>query len=164
MLRLILRIWLPVLIALNATIKTTRREISGDDFFSLAKDKTTVLEDDEIVTGITIPKPRNRTKGVFIYFKFAIRKSIDFPIVNCAVAIESEEGKVESTRICLNSVYTIPYRATLAEEFLAGKPINNANAEKAAEAAVASACAVNDSKYKVQIAKTLVKRAIMACK
>jgi NADPH-dependent glutamate synthase beta subunit-like oxidoreductase/CO/xanthine dehydrogenase FAD-binding subunit len=152
----------PVLIALNATIKTTKRTISGDDFFSLAGDKTTVLEDDEIVTEIAIPKPKNGTKGVFS--KFAIRKSIDFPIVNCAAAIESEEGKVKSARICLNSVYTMPYRATLAEEFLAGKPINNANAEKAAEAAVASACAVNDSKYKVQIAKTLVKRAILACK
>ena len=120
------------------------------------------MEDDEIVTEITIPKPKNGTKGVFS--KFAIRKSIDFPIVNCAAVIESEEGKVKSARICLNSVYTMPYRATLAEEFLAGKPINNANAEKAAEAAVASACAVNDSKYKVQIAKTLVKRAILACK
>jgi len=84
--------------------------------------------------------------------------------VNCAVNITSEGNKVKSARICLNAVYTTPYRVTGAEEYLVGKAINETTAEKAGEAAIASACALVDSKYKVQIAKTLVKRAILACK
>ncbi len=152
----------PALIALDARIETSKRVIKADDFFTVAGDNSTVLDTDEIVTGIEIPKTGSNTRGCFI--KYAIRKSIDFPIVNCAVTINSEGGKVKSARVCLNSVYTTPYRATRAEEYLVGKAINEATAGKAGEAAVASACPLADSKYKVQIAKTLVKRAILACK
>ncbi len=68
-----------------------------------------MLEDDEIVVEITFPAPVSGTKGKFI--KFALRKSIDFPIVNCAAVIENEGGVVKSARICLNAVYSNPYRA-----------------------------------------------------
>jgi CO/xanthine dehydrogenase FAD-binding subunit len=152
----------PALVALDARIKTNKRRINADEFFTVAGNSSTILDDDEIVTDIEIPKTGSATYGSFI--KFAIRKSIDFPIVNCAVNITSEGNKVKSARICLNAVYTTPYRVTGAEEYLVGKAINETTAEKAGEAAIASACALVDSKYKVQIAKTLVKRAILACK
>jgi CO/xanthine dehydrogenase FAD-binding subunit len=45
---------------------------------------------------------------------------------------------------------------------MAGKPVNEANAEAAGAAAVADAKPLPATKYKVQIAKTLVKRAILA--
>jgi NADPH-dependent glutamate synthase beta subunit-like oxidoreductase len=152
----------PVLVALEARIKTSKRVIKADEFFTVAGDNNTVLDHDEIVTEIEVPENGTGTRSNFI--KFAIRKSIDFPIVNCAVAIHRENGKVQSARICLNSVYTMPYRATVAEEYLTGKAINETTAESAGESAVASACTLSDSKYKLQIAKTLVKRAILACK
>lgn len=152
----------PALVALDARIMTSKRVIKADEFFTVAGNSSTVLDTDEIVTEIEIPKTGSTTRGCFL--KFAIRKSIDFPIVNCAVTISSEGDKVKSARICLNSVYTTPYRATGAEEYLVGKAINDATAEKAGAAAVVPACPLADSKYKVQIAKTLVKRAILACK
>jgi xanthine dehydrogenase YagS FAD-binding subunit len=49
-----------------------------------------------------------------------------------------------------------------AEESLAGKAINEANATAAGEAAVADAKPFEAARYKVQIAKTLVKRALMS--
>ena len=88
-----------------------------------------MLENDEIITEIQIPKPSAGVKSAFI--KFAMRKSIDFPIVNCAAAIESEGGVVKSARICLNAVYSNPYRATKAEEAIKGKAIDEATAEAA---------------------------------
>jgi len=151
----------PVLIALGAKIRTSRRVIEAENFFAVDGNKTTVLDDDEIVTEIEIPAPGTATRSSFI--KFAIRKSIDFPIVNCAAVIESENGVVRKARICLNSVYNTPYRATGAEDYITSKKIDDSNAEAAAEAAVADACALIDNKYKIQIAKTLVKRAILAC-
>ena len=111
--------------------------------------------DDEIVTEIQIPE----FSGKSAFIKFAVRKSIDFPIVNCAAAISNG-----SARICLNAVYNKPYRATAAEESIAGKAIDEANAEAAGTSAVANATALPYNKYKIQIAKTLVKRAILACK
>ena len=43
----------PALIALDATVKTSRRSIKAEDFFQVSIAKTTVLDDDEIVTAIT---------------------------------------------------------------------------------------------------------------
>lgn len=152
----------PVLIALEAKIKTTKRVIEADKFFTVAGDKTTVLDDDEIVTEIEVPMPGAGTKSTFT--KFALRKSIDFPVVNCAAAIKSEKGVVKAARICLNAVYNTPYRVTKAEEYIIGKSINDSSAEEAASAIVADTCPLINNRYKIQIAKTLVKRATLACK
>jgi len=151
----------PALIALNAKIKTTKRDIEAENFFVAEEEKTTVLDDDEMVTEIQIPTPSADTKSNFI--KFALRKSIDFPIVNCAAVIESKGGVVKTARICLNAIYNNPYRATEAEESIIGKPINESTAEAAGNAVVADVCPLVKSTYKVQIAKTLVKRTILAC-
>ena len=151
----------PVLIALEAKIKTTKRTIEADEFFAVDGDKTTVLDDDEIVIEIEVPVPGAGTKSTFT--KFALRKSIDFPIVSCAAVIKSEKGVVKSARICLNAVYNTPYRATRAEKYIKGKAINDSSAEKAANAIATDTCPLINNRYKIQIAKTLVKRAILAC-
>ena len=150
----------PALIALDARIKTSKRLINAEDFFQVEVIKTTVLDDDEIVTEIQIPTP----PGKSAFIKFALRKSIDFPIVNCAAMLTSSKGKVTAARVCLNAVYVKPYRATKAEEAIVGKPIDEANAEAAGSAAVSDAKPLTHNTYMVQIAKTMVKRAILACK
>ena len=152
----------PALIALDASIRTSKRTVKAEDFFQVGVSKTTVLDDDEIVTEIQIPAPPENAKSVFL--KFALRKSIDFPIVNCAVMLAASKGKVEKARICLNAVYVTPYRARKAEEAVIGKALNEANAEAAGEAAIEGAKPLKDNRYMVQIAKVLIKRAILSCK
>jgi xanthine dehydrogenase YagS FAD-binding subunit len=151
----------PALIALDARIKTSKRTIAAEDFFQVAVSGTTVLEDDEMVTQIQIPKPGEGTRSRFM--KFALRKSIDFPIVNCAVTVSTAGGTVDSVRICLNAVYVKPYRAVGAEQAIMGKSIDEANAAAAGDAAVSEAKPLNDNGYMVHVAKTLVKRALLAC-
>jgi NADPH-dependent glutamate synthase beta subunit-like oxidoreductase/CO/xanthine dehydrogenase FAD-binding subunit len=151
------------LVALDARIVTTRRTIKADEFWAAERGlKPTILENDEIITEIQIPKLLPGVKTSFI--KFAIRKSIDFPIVNCAAAIETQNGMVKSARICLNAVYSNPYRVTRAEDYMKGKVIDEANAEAAGVAAVSDAIPLPYNKFKIQIAKTMVKRAVLACK
>jgi len=152
----------PALIALGAKIKTTKRVIEAHKFFTVNRDKTTVLDHDEIVTEFEIPIPSANTRYTFT--KFALRKSIDFPIVNCAAVIEREKGVVKAARICLNAVYNMPYRATRAEEYIIGKLIDDSGAEGATDAVITNTCPLTNNRYKIQIAKTLVKRAILACK
>ena len=101
--------------------------------------------------------PKMRSDSLLSILKFAIRKSIDFLIVNCAGMVGGG-----APRICLNAVAPKPYRALKAEAAIAGKPINEANAEAAGAAAVEDARPLPATKYKVQIAKTLVKRALLA--
>jgi len=145
----------PALIALDAKIVTNKRTINAQDCWDVKVPGNTVLAADEIVTEIRVPTPAAGAKSAFL--KFAIRKSIDFPIVNCAVMVSNG-----AARICLNAVAPKPYRAAKAEAAIAGKPINEANAEAAGAAAVADAFPLPATKYKVQIAKTLVKRALLA--
>lgn len=122
----------PALVALNAKVKTNKRVIEAEQFWDMTVPGSTVLASDEIVTEIQIPAPAAGAKSAFI--KFAIRKSIDFPIVNCAAMIGGGNA-----RICMNAVYNKPYRATQAEEAIKGKSINEANADAAGAAAVSSA-------------------------
>ena len=145
----------PALIALNAKVVTSARTVDAENFFEVKKPGNTILNPGEIITEIRIPAPPAGAKSAFL--KFAIRKSIDFPIVNCAVMVGGG-----APRIALNAVAPKPYRATKAEAAIAGKPINEANAEAAGTAAVEDAKPFPATKYKVQIAKTLVKRALLA--
>ena len=148
----------PALVAMNAKIKTNKRLIEAENFWEMTVPGSTVLAGDEIVTEIQVPAPAAGAKSAFI--KFAIRKSIDFPIVNCAAMIGSGDA-----RVCLNAVYNKPYRALKAEEVIKGKSIDEAIADAAGAAAVASAKALpgDRNKWKIQIAKTMVKRTILAC-
>ncbi|MGD9157976.1 MAG: FAD binding domain-containing protein [Desulfobacteraceae bacterium] len=148
----------PALVALNAKIKTNKRSIEAEKFWDMVKPGSTILEKDEIVTEIQMPTPARGVKSSFI--KFAIRSSIDFPIVNCAAMI----GK-GNTRICRNAVHNRPYRVLASEELIKGKSINEKNADAAGAAAVAKAKVLpgDRNKWKIQIARTMVKRAILGC-
>ena len=151
----------PALVALDAKIVTSSRTIDAEKFFEVKPVKTTVLKADEIVTEIQIPEPASGSSSAFL--KFALRRSIDFPIVNCAVMITRKDGKVAAARICLNAVHVIPYRAVKAEQVVTGRIIDEAAADEAGAAAVAEAKPLEHNKYMVAIARTLVKRSILAC-
>jgi xanthine dehydrogenase YagS FAD-binding subunit len=152
----------PALVALNAEAVTSKRIVPIEDFFQVDVEKTTILDKDEIVTEIRIPKPENGSKSAFL--KVALRKSIDFPIVNCAVSITESSNKVKSARICLNAVYVKPYRAVRAETAVEGRSITKESAEDAALAAVSNVQPMKDNRYMVSIAQTLVQRSILACR
>lgn len=141
----------PALVALGATIVTNKREVAAEEFFVVNGARSCVLEDGEIVTKIIVPKT---AKSAFQ--KFALRKSIDFPVVNCAAA-QLEDG---STRIVLGGVYPAPMRVEAAEAEVSGQ-ISEELATRAAEAAVADCQPLDRNEYKVEIAKTLVKRTVL---
>jgi NADPH-dependent glutamate synthase beta subunit-like oxidoreductase len=145
----------PSLIALSAKIVTNHRTIDAEDFFAVKVSGNTILDKDEIVTEIQVHAPPAGAKSVFM--KFAYRKSIDFPVVNVAALVGTD-----SPRICLNAVATTPIRAKKAEAVIAGKKLDETLAAAAGEAAVADALPLAATKYKVQIAKTLVKRALLS--
>jgi len=151
----------PALIVLDASIVTSHRTIAAENFFQVEVGRTTVLDVDEIVTEIQVPAPADGTNSTFI--KFALRTSVDFPIVNCAAMISNSDGVVSKVRICLNAVYVKPYRVYKAEEIILGKAIDESNAEAAGQASVVGAEPLKHNRYMVQVAKTLVKRAILAC-
>jgi thioredoxin reductase len=150
-----------VLVALGAQIKIAgpggTRTIPIEEFFSSLRN---TLEADEVVTEIQVPQPPDGAKQTFI--KFRLRESVDFPIVSVASVITIDGGVCQDARIALGAVAPAPIRATLVEHAIKGKAINAATAESASEAAITGAVPLAMNRYKVEITKTLVKRAILA--
>ncbi len=143
----------PALIALGAKVVTTKRTLDAEEFFQVNVLSNTKLDKDEIITEIQIPVKAEKST----YKRFAFRKSIDFPVVNVAIS----ETADKQYRVCLNAVAPVPHRCYEAEKVLNGKDITPELAEAAGEAAVIGAEPFEANKYKIQIAKTLVKRTLL---
>ena len=153
----------PALVALGAKIVTTKKTWEAADFFKVQNkefgtargEQINALDLDEVVKEIQVPAPAAGAKST--YKKWAFRKAIDFPQVSAAVVVAG--GKAQ---VVLGGVYNEPK---------AFADVDASNAEAAADAVVAKANPLtsaqkrnNTNKYKVQIAKTMVKRAIEGLK
>ncbi len=148
-----------VLAALEAGVKTVRpageRTIPLVDFYDTMGP---VLDPDELVTEIRIPAPA--ANAVQRFSKFRLRESIDFAVVSVAVVLEVAEGVCRDARIVLGAVAPVPYRAVGAEDVIRGGPLDQRQAGLAAEAALRDAEPMSGNAYKIEIAKTLIKRAL----
>jgi xanthine dehydrogenase YagS FAD-binding subunit len=149
------------LAALEATIKVSGpngdRTISIDELYNpLGND----IRVDEMITEVQFPVLRGGTRQSFS--KFRLRNSIDFAIVSVASVISSSGGICEDARIVLGAVAARPIRAVEAEQAIRGKKIDTTSAEAASKAAVANAAPLSRNAYKIQIAQTLVKRALLS--
>jgi len=152
----------PALVALSARIETSQRVIDIDAFFTAKNGmKSTVLEEGEIVTAIFLPKADPGWRTAFK--KIALRKTIDFSIVNCAVAVMMRDSSISAARICLNGVHNNPYRPLAAEEILIGRSLEDVAARAAGEEAIAHAKPLPMNRYKVQMAQELVVDTLLAC-
>ncbi len=151
----------PALVALGATITTSRRSVAAEDFFTVALMGTTVLAVDELVTEISIPAPKPGIR--FSFQKFRVRNSIDFPIVSVASALRFEGGKIKEARVVFGAVAPIPLRAVNVEEFLVGKAASEETAELAGAVAAKEVFPLERNRYKVQILRALIRKALLAC-
>jgi NADPH-dependent glutamate synthase beta subunit-like oxidoreductase len=152
----------PALIALGASIKTTKRTIAAEDFFTVGLMTTTVLEVDELVTEIFVPAPKPGTR--FSFQKFRIRNAIDFPIVSVASALTFDGVKIQDARIVFGAVAPIPLRAINVEEALVGKTASEETAEIAGAVASKQVFPLERNRYKVQILKGLIRKALLGGK
>jgi xanthine dehydrogenase YagS FAD-binding subunit len=118
-----------------------------------------LLETDEIITEILVPKPKENTRQRFL--KFAIRKTIDFAIVSVAAVSNVEGNTIADTHIVLGGVAPAPFRAALAEDTLRAQPITPELADKASLAALSKAKPLSKNAYKLPIVRALIKRAII---
>jgi len=152
----------PALMVLGAKVQTTKRVIDITQFFSAKNGtKSTVLADDEIVTEIRLPLPQPESKSAFK--KTALRKTIDFALVNCAASLTTHQGIISAVRVCLNGVFNNPYLADRVSEVLLGHELSSETAYMAGEAALSKAKPLRQTGYKVQIARALVTDTLLDC-
>ncbi len=142
------------LCALNANIVTTQQTIAARDFWIVLGNK---LKSNEIIKEIQVPAPAAGTKQAFI--KWADRHSIDFATASCAVALTATDAV-----IYMGAVGPVPIRANTAEDIVKGKAIDATSAQAAADEALKRAVPQSMNRHKIQIAKTIVKRTLLAAK
>ena len=156
----------PSLIALGATLKATSasgsRVIPLDEFF---KDYyETVLNPDEIITELFVPKVAPNTGAAYI--KFLPRTADDYATVSAAavLTLDKTNKTIVDVRIALGSVGVTPIRATAAEAVLRGQPLKAEAFVEAGEKAKGAVDPVSDFRgsaaYKKDMAAVFVRRAL----
>jgi xanthine dehydrogenase YagS FAD-binding subunit len=137
------------------------REIAADQFFVMP-DKNifgeTVLQPNELLTHVMLPAPGAAKSATY---EVRYKQSHDWPLAAATAVLDMNGTTVRGARIVMGAVAPIPWRAQRAEAALVGKTITEQTAMAAADAAVQGAKPMTQNAYKVQIARTAVKRAIM---
>jgi xanthine dehydrogenase YagS FAD-binding subunit len=124
------------LLALGATVRTTRRDLTIADLYRLPTDddrEVTTIEPDELILELDVPRPEAST-----YLKAMDRRRFSFAVVGVAAARFGD-----GVRLALAGVAPIPWALGSADEMEEATPLPG-------------------TEYKVEIARTLVRRAVEA--
>ncbi|HEY0429510.1 MAG TPA: xanthine dehydrogenase family protein subunit M [Pyrinomonadaceae bacterium] len=154
------------LVALDAVVKVQgadgrERSILFADFHRLPENtpqKDTNLNPGELITAIEIPK--NNLAANSYYLKVRDRASYAFALVSVAAALDMSGGKIKQARVALGGVAHKPWRASEAEKLLAGKDATEANFQAAAEAEMKNARPLEHNKFKVELGRRAIARAL----
>ncbi len=156
----------PPLVALDAKVflasASGKRSVELGRFF-LAPDDPTVREVDlkpnEILTEILVP-PSSGVRSAT--YEVRQRESLDWPLATASVTLKLSGETVEFGRVVLGHVAPTPWNSREAAQALIGKAVSESTAAAAAEAALAPAAPLSQNRYKVQLAKVAVQRALLA--
>ena len=119
----------------------------------------TTLLPGEVILGFRVPvAPWTRRS---LYLKIRDRESYEFALASAAVALDLADGKVNEARIALGGVATRPWRSREAEAVLNGNSLDETLANRAAEAAFATARPRSGNAYKVELGKRTLVRALL---
>jgi CO/xanthine dehydrogenase FAD-binding subunit len=154
----------PSLLVLKANVKIKssdeERTIPIERFFS--GPRKTMLEANEMLVEIIVPKPAMRSRGV--YLKLSPRHSMDLAIVGVAAVGICENGVCKDIKIALGAVAPTPIRAPIAEAILQDKPVTQALINEAAKNAIAQCSPIDDHRasqeYRCDMVYVLTKRAL----
>jgi carbon-monoxide dehydrogenase medium subunit len=157
----------PPLIAYDANILL--QSSSGDRVLPLVDFFTgpgqSVIEPDEILTEITLPRMPLTSAATFI--KLGQRRSMAISQVNIATRLTLDEsGLASEARIVLGAVAPVPRRAVAAEKILLGKEPTEELISEAASKAREEGTPISDVRaslaYRLEMTEVLVRRALLA--
>jgi 4-hydroxybenzoyl-CoA reductase subunit beta len=157
----------PALLCLGAEIEIAgpsgTRRLPLRDFYTGIGDSYRKLEKNELLTRIFLPQSSAGWHGV--YRKLRIRGSIDYPLAGVAVAIRRNNGHVEDARVALTAVNAAPVLVKGVREALAGRAMDEAVAEHAAELAARTAKPLTTSaltpEYRREMIRVFTRRALL---
>ena len=154
----------PTLMVLDARVcvrsRQGEREVDMNDFF--VDYYETVLESDEIVCAVIIPKQPDNSGAAF--FKFLPQTHDDYATVAVAARITLDGDQIKEARVALGAAAATPLRATGVEAALQGQPPRSDRIRDAAALTADSVDPISDFRgsadYKRDMAVVLVQRTI----
>jgi xanthine dehydrogenase YagS FAD-binding subunit len=154
----------PALVALGAKVRVLgpdgERELPVAELYRTPVregERELALGREELVTEIVVP----RRGLVSATYEVRPRTVLDWPLAAAAVAFALEGDVVSEATVVLGHVAPVPWTASAAAERLRGQSLSEATAATAAEAAVEGARPLSRNGYKVQLARTATRRAIL---
>jgi 4-hydroxybenzoyl-CoA reductase subunit beta len=158
----------PALLCLKAEVEiagpTGTRRVRLSDFYTGLGDNYRKLQANELVTRVFLPASSKDYRGV--YRKLRVRGSIDYPLAGVAVVLKRSNGHVSDARIGITAVNPAPLLVKGASELLAGKAIDEALAEAAADLAAKISKPLTTSaltpEYRREMIRVFTKRAVLA--
>jgi xanthine dehydrogenase YagS FAD-binding subunit len=156
----------PLLIALGARVTVAgaqgTREMDLEKLYRVPTregEREHTLKPDELLTEVRVPPLAGRR--VWSY-EVRQKRSLDWSLATAAVALEMAGNQVRKARVVLGQVAPVPWTATAAERLLAGQHLDLPMADRAGRSAVDGAAPLSRNRYKVELARVAVKRALAA--
>jgi len=156
----------PAMIAWGAKVRVVGPE--GEEFIPLeyffATPKTdrqgvTVLKPGQLATHVWLP---SRTPDIMSgAYEVLELNGLDRPQAAAAVTLQVHSGTVRDARIVMGHVAPTPWVAQEAANALIGQSVNAETASRAGDIAVAGATPLSMNSFKVQMARTAVKRSLL---
>lgn len=155
----------PALIALGAvlTIQSVRgsRELPIAELYQSDGIDHMALEADEVVTHVTVPATDDRT----VFIKFTPRKGMDFSLGAVAARCDGSSMAAQNVRIVIGSVSSAPILLDQPARLLEAEGLSDAAIDRAIDMMRDEMGEITNlygrATYKKQIAKTLVRRALV---
>ncbi|MEE8120012.1 MAG: FAD binding domain-containing protein [Anaerolineales bacterium] len=155
---------IPPLMALGAKLTLLsvdgERMVPMEDFYTGVR--KTVMKDGELMSDIAFPVLAENARSTFI--KLGLRRAQAISVVNAAVVLLFEEGRVEHSVITLGSVAPTIIHAAEAETYLTGKELQPDVIERAADLAALAARPIDDLRgsavYRQEMVRVCTLRAL----
>jgi len=156
----------PPLIALGATVTLISvrgaRQLPLEEF--ILGLRRTALAVDEVLASFHLPEPWPCSASRYAYA--GLRDAMEIDLANVAVNVALDPGRrtIERAHVVLGAVAPTPFRARQAEQLLLGRSASDAVLEEAADACVAEARPIDDTRasasYRRAVLKPLVRRTL----
>lgn len=155
------------LLALGASVelesvKMGKRTVALKEFYvhpDANPTKFSIIEPDELLTAITIPKPASGMRSA--YQKYGEKESFDWAIADAGVVLEMDGNVCRKAVITMGAASPIVRRSAEAEATLTGKPISEETARAAGKAAMANVQPLSMNSYKVELFPVAIYRTIL---
>jgi xanthine dehydrogenase YagS FAD-binding subunit len=158
--------WPVALVAMDAEIEVLgpngTRVMPVVDLYRLPEDTPHLeftLSASEIITAILVPKTPSGLRST--YHKIRDRESYAFALASVAVALEMDGDRIGKARIALGGVATKPWRATEAEQSLAGQRLTPETALAAGRIAFSDARPGRQNAFKLELGVRTVADALL---